>query len=454
MTFLLKQLLHWFMFGATAFFAAGAVIDAGAGDGGAIDDIGSGGDSGADDGGADGDGSAGSGDPAGDDPGADENGRSASDRGDGRTLPKNIQGALKTFKEAHPELAKEIDELRKGYFGNRQHGEFFKSPGEARQAKAALDLVGGASGIADLQSKVAAIDMVDGALEAGDPQVLDDMFSDFGEGMKKLAGPFLDRLEKLDPKTAFAITQPYPYKLLESAELGQRLNEAFAAIGANKPEDAKTILTNIYRWLEGQKAQAGNRGGAEDPERVKLTQDQQKFAADKERAFRQDIGRQTVAHQSSEVRRVLNADPRFRKLGKDAQADLFEGANAEINRRLKGDATYQNQMKTNLASRGRKAEQIVSYVNATVSEIVSKAVPAVMTRRYGSAPVATRANANANAGAEKNQQRTNPANAGPIKLQGKPKREDVDWAKTKDVLYITNKAYMKNGPHKGKLVTW
>ena len=81
----------------------------------------------------------------------------AEEKVDGRTGPRNIQNALKTLKEAHPELAKDIDELRKGYFSGRQHSEFFKSPAEARQAKATLDLVGGAEGISNLQSQIAAI---------------------------------------------------------------------------------------------------------------------------------------------------------------------------------------------------------------------------------------------------------------------------------------------------------
>lgn len=448
MNFVLKHLVHWLLFGPMLFFAAGATIDAGAISG--ADDPGAGGDSGADESGVDdtagADDTAGSDDTAGADQGAD--------RGDGRTLPKNIQAALKTLKEAHPELAKDIEELRKGYFGHRQHSEFFKSPSEARQAKAALDLVGGHEGIANLQSQVRAIEMVDGALESGDPQVLDDMFSDFGEGMKKLAGPYLERLDKLDPQAAFAATQPYMVRMLESAELGQRLNEAFAAITSNKLDDAKTVLTNIYRWLENQKQQATQKRG-EDPERVKLAADRQKFEGEKETAFRQDIGRQTNAHQSTEVKRVLAADPRFRKLSKDAQADVVDGVNAEIRRRLKADTDYQNQMKAHLGSKRRDAANIVSYVNSVLTDVAQKAAPFVMTRRYGAAPAAARPNPNANGNQnQNNRSNANPANSGPIKLTAKPKREDVDWAKTKDVLFITNKAYMKNGPHKGKLVSW
>lgn len=460
MHFLLKHLLHWFLFAGTHFFAAGAVADAGAIDG--ADGVADAGDPGGDLGGT--------GDTPGGD-GSDERGaaddvRGAGDgqqdgnSGDSRTLPKNIQGALKSLKEAHPELAKEIEELRKGYFDSRGHREFFKNPAEARQAKAALDLVGGATGIANLQSQVAAIEMVDGALEAGDPQVLDDMFADFGDGMKKLAPEYLARLEKLDPQVLGAAVQPYLYRSLETAELGPRLSEAFAAIEANKPDEAKTLLRNIYRWLEGQKQQAGQRR-TEDPDRAKFKTEVDNFNKTKEQTFRQDIGRQTVAHQSQQITSSLAPYLKSRALSAEAKQDLVDGVNGEVNRLLRADKNYQDQVKALLASRTRDQAGIVRYINSVVAEIAPKAVRAVWMRRYGSLPASRAAAAGTGAGQGKDKAgaaagaKPNPAgSSAPVKIQGKPKREDVDWSKTKDIMYITNKAVMKNGPHKGKLVTW
>jgi len=456
MNFLLKHLLHWFLFSGILMFAAGAVADAGAIDGGSGEnaDAGAGaGDAELGDDGSDRDG-AGGGDGSQHD-GADSGESASADKGDSRTLPKNIQGALKSLKEAHPELAKELEELRKGYFDSRGHREFFKNPAEARQAKATLDLVGGSQGIANLQSQVAAIEMVDGALEAGDPQVLDDMFSDFGDGMKKLAPEYLARLDKLDPQACGAAVQPFTYRALETAELGPRLSEAFAAIEANKPDEAKTLLKNIYRWLEGQKQLADQRK-TEDPERAKFKTEVDKFNQTKEQTFRQDIGRQTVAHQSQQISSALAPYLKTRALPAEAKQDLADGVNAEVNRLLRADKNYQDQVKALLASRTRDQAGIVRYINSVVAEVAPKAVRTVWTRRYGSLPASRPAAAAA--GADKSKAgavKQNPAgSSAPVKLAAKPKREDVDWSKTKDIMYITNKAVMKNGPHKGKLVTW
>lgn len=457
MNFLFRQLLHWFLFAGSHFFAAGAVADAGAIDGGSDDGAGGAGGETAGGGEADGvdqstisDGAEDSADHAA--------GEQSDSRADGRTLPKNIQGALKTMKEAHPELAKELEELRKGYFDSRGHREFFKNPAEARQAKATLDLVGGSQGIANLQSQVAAIEMVDGALEAGDPQVLDDMFADFGEGMKKLAPEYLARLDKLDPQACGAAVQPFTYRALEHAELGPRLSEAFAAIEANKPDEAKTLLKNIYRWLEGQKQLAGQRR-TEDPERAKFKTEVDKFNQTKEQNFRQDIGRQTVSHQHQQISSALAPYLKTRSLSAEAKQDLTEGVNGEVNRLLRADKNYQDQVKALLSSRTRDQAGIIRYINSVVAEAVPKAARAVWTRRYGSMP-ATRSAAAAGAGQDKNKAaagatKPNPAGtSAPIKLTAKPNRNDIDWSKTKDIMFITSKAYMKNGPHKGKLVTW
>lgn len=455
MNYILKSLLHWLCFAGTMFFAAGAVIDAGSGDG-ASDDSAAG---------AGGEISTGGGDDGVDPSEISDGSDSATDgsaaeqrdsAGDGRTLPKNVQSALKTFKEAHPELAKEIDELRKGYFDSRGHREFFKSPAEARQAKATLELVGGSEGIAKLQSQVAAVEMVDSSFEQGDPQVLDDIASDYPEGFKKLVGPAIDKLQKLDPQTYATVLQPHVFAAMDAAGMGTVLDAIGQAITANDLAKAKDLIGKSLNWYQGQKQMAGQRQKNEvDPREQRLNEREQKLKTDEESRFRGEIGQKTTSHQSAEISKALVPFLKMKPLGADTKADLVEGINAEIRRLLKADGTYQSQVKALLAAKTRDSGKITQYINAAVSEATKKATSAVWKRRgYGSLAT-TRPNAAAAAGADKNKTaQPNPAASGPLKIAAKPKREDVDWSKTKDILYITNKAYMKNGPYKGKLVTW
>src|ERR1700722_4975966 len=446
MNHILKSLFNWLLFAGTNFFAAGAVIDAGATDGATETTV--------DDGTtvSDGNVAAGDGTEAGGETDGNQGTENAADKaGDSRTLPKNVQGALKTLKEAHPELAKELDELRKGYSDSRGHREFFKSPAEARQAKATLELVGGSEGIATLQSQVAAVEMVDTAFEQGDPKVLDDIASDFPEGFKKLVAPALDKLQSLDPKSYAATLQPHTFAAMEAAGLGPVLDAVGQALAANDLEKAKDLIGKSLAWYQGQKQQAGTRQKTDDPERVKFESDKAKFQGEKEQSFRQDIGRQTLSNQASEINKALAPYLKSRALGADAKADLADGINREVNRLLKADGTYQSQVKALLASKTRDAGKIVQYINAAVAEAAPKAVKALWARRYGSSPVTSRP---AVKPGEQKAGVQNPAASGPLKISAKPNRDDVDWAKTKDILYITSKAYMKAGPYKGKLVTW
>lgn len=448
MNHILKTFFHWLLCAGTLFFASGAVIDAGAldgADGGGVDDgVGSHQDE-----------STAAGDDGLDaDRGSESAGADASQgaerSGDGRTLPKEVQTALKTLKEAHPEHAKALEELRKSYFSSKQHGEFFKTPAEARQAKATLELVGGSEGIATLQSQVAAMEMVDTAFEQGDPQVLDDIASDFPEGFKKLVGPALDKLQSLDPKSYASTLQPHTFAAMEAAGLGPVLDAVGQALTANDLAKAKDLIGKSLAWYQGQKQQAGTRQKTDDPERVKFETEKAKFNNDREQSFRQDIGKQTLAHQRSEVDKVLAPYLKTKSLTADERADITAGINGRVNALLKADGTYRSQMKALLAAKNRDPEKIIQYVKAAVSEAAAKAVKA----RYGKT-VATKPATTTTTGTQKTgTTQQNPANAGPLKISAKPNRADVDWANTKDILYITNKAYMKNGPHKGKLVTW
>jgi hypothetical protein len=293
--------------------------------------------------------------------------------------------------------------------------------------------------------------MVDTAFEQGDPKVLDDIASDFPEGFKKLVGPALDKLQSLDPKSYAAALQPHTFAAMEAAGLGPVLDAVGQALAANDLEKAKDLIGKSLAWYQGQKQQAGTRQKTDDPERVKFESDKAKFQGEKEQSFRQDIGRQTLANQSSEINKALAPYLKSRALGADAKADLADGINREVNRLLKADGTYQSQVKALLASKTRDAGKIVQYINAAVAEAAPKAVKALWARRYGSSPVTSKP---AVKSGEQQPGVRNPANSGPVKISAKPNRDDVDWAKTKDILYITSKAWMKAGPYKGKLVTW
>jgi hypothetical protein len=249
--------------------------------------------------------------------------------------------------------------------------------------------------------------------------------------------------------------QPHVYGALEAAGLGDVLAGMQQALQENKPEDLKKLLGQTLAWLDRQKQQASTRSSQPDPDRQRFETEKQEFKSQQERAFRGDIGRQTITHQNQLMERQLTPYIKGKNLSADAKTDLADGVNREISRLLKANSAYQTQVKAMLAAKTRDPQAIVRYINAAVEEAVPKAVKSVWSRRYGTVPARTQTQGRQTTQSSTNTQAARVSAGAPLKIQQKPNREDVDWDKDpKRILFTTSKAYMKSGPYKGKLVSW
>jgi hypothetical protein len=375
-----------------------------------------------------------------------------SESSDGRRLPAHIKSALKALADLNPENKKVVQELRKAFFEHGAYRGTFPNASAAQAAKAQLELVGGAEGIAKIQSENAVWQEVDSRFEAGDSVVVDDIAKEYPDGFKKIMPHALQQYSSLDPAGFQTAIQPHLVALLDHAGLGPVLENITQALGANNVEAAKDLLGKTAAWLAAQKQQAGSRASNQpDPERQKFEQERKDFQSKQEQAFRQDIGRQTVTHQNAEMEKELKPYLKSRaNLSPEAKTDLADGINREINRLLQADRSYQEQMKAWLASKSRDSAKITQYVNAKLSQVVPDAVKAVWTRRYGAAqPVKPAVAAKPNAATAPTQQN------GAIEIAAKPDRAQIDWQRPgAQTLFITNRAYMAAGPMKGKLVHW
>lgn len=377
--------------------------------------------------------------------------------GDGRTLPKDVQAALKALRELNPANGKTVETLRKSYFANQQYAKVFPSPSVAQQAKATLELIGGEQGISGLQERVASAEQIDAGLETGDPVILDDVFKNFGDGIAKLTPHILDRLQQVNPQAYAKTLQPHTYAAMEAAGLGGALSEITRLLGANDVNGAKDWLSRTQNWLNGQKEAAGTAKTSQaDPERQKFEAERTKFAEEKEQNFRSSLGSQTLSHQTEVISKAIAPYLKSKPLGNDAKSDLQDGINREINRRLKADVSYQGQMKAMLSAKTRDASKIVAYVNAKLDQEAPEAAKAVWARRYGSAaPKAAPSN-----GQPINGRPPVPTGIGsspqqPVKVAQKPDINDRDFDKDpKQMHMLASRAFMKSGPHKGKWVSW
>lgn len=353
---------------------------------------------------------------------------------------KEIEDALKSLRESNPKIAKT---LRAAVFSDQQFRQQFPNPAAAKAAKVVLDTVGGPEGIADLREQVQANEFVEQAAEAGDASLIEDWAADYPEGFKKVMPAAMRQFEKMDGQGFKTALQPYFYGFLEHAGLSNVLESLWKAVGDNKPEDAKSLIQQTYRWLEGQKAEAPK--DSVDPDREKLTRERQEFDQERDKAFRGDIGRDTFKYQQDSVEKALTPYLKGRKLTDQGKQRLVRAINADINDTLKNDQAYQRQVRAFLTK--RDAQGTARYIKGHLDTIISGIVDGTWKALYG-APVGRPVTP------KSAEQTAKPQIGAPIKVQKKPSLSEVEKSNGYMEAYIAGKAIMATGPMKGKLVTW
>jgi hypothetical protein len=121
---------------------------------------------------------------------------------------------------------------------------------ELRTLKTTVDTAGGLEGIANLQSIASSIEATDAFIDAGDPQVIDQILEDSPEGAPKLLAPFLSKIEKLNPEIYASTIQPHLVKNLVAAGLESVLSEI---LNAGTVEGAKAAGQKLAQWFANQK---------------------------------------------------------------------------------------------------------------------------------------------------------------------------------------------------------
>ena len=130
---------------------------------------------------------------------------------------------------------------------------------DVREVKAALDGVQfgelkGIEAIGALQDSVRETEQVDGMIAAGDPKVLDLFDENFNDGLGKLAGPILDRIQQANPEAYNAAVLPHFVNALRSSPLVQAQN-ALASVLEEQPPSWLTADQKVH-WINDKLARA------------------------------------------------------------------------------------------------------------------------------------------------------------------------------------------------------
>ena len=303
----------------------------------------------------------------------DQQDRQPTDKTPGRS---DIHKLIRSFRDANPEHAAAAKILNDEYGRALAFKEVYPTVEEARTVKAQIDSIGGLEGLADLQSTVASIEQTDSLLESGNPQVIEQIFEDAPQGAARLAGPYLDKLAKVNPEAYRDALRPHVVDLLAGARLGDVLNAALSSIQSQKAEDATRIIQNVLQWLGEEKNLAEKfKQDYFGPDRQKLSDEWSKLQSERDSDFRKSVDTSVISSTNTELRTLLkpylSAD-----LTDTQKRDIAQACYNELGKAVWTKA-FNAHVKGLLSSKNRKVDTVANVIRSAISEKLPKVVEKV-----------------------------------------------------------------------------
>jgi|SRR5581483_2468100 len=256
----------------------------------------------------------------------------------GYDAAKPFDPAIEAALKDHPDALKA---LKQGHYELRQwKGNGFKTPAELKAFKTKVDDLGGLQQIetdakewSDTWSK----------FQQGDESVLDTWIKDNPQGMVKLSGPMLARLNKAAPQVwAKHMGQVFMQTLLAPNQQGRSTLAAFNDLYNHVPADspARKLLDQIAETInmvdKAAKAEVGE-GAGSGP----ANDDRKKLDIEKHTLYLKSVNLQASPLIDSAARQAIKIAFKGMRLSGDAQVELLNDIKNSFNALQKKDATFQ-----------------------------------------------------------------------------------------------------------------
>jgi hypothetical protein len=199
------------------------------------------------------------------------------DRTDNRQVPDAIRKTLKGMRE-NPETKAVAETFAKSLNENKSYKNFFPTVGEAKQAKQALEAIGGAGKIAELQQSGNRMREVDALIESGDksavPVILES--PEARAGIVKLLPDLLEELGKTHSKEIQGALKSHSAQFLDSEGFPDALDEMVAIFkGPGTAEEKLARMIDIRGKMANWFRSLGARQQSQDPEREAFQRERQ-----------------------------------------------------------------------------------------------------------------------------------------------------------------------------------
>jgi hypothetical protein len=353
-------------------------------------------------------------------------------------VPATFKKLVNDLKATDPALAKYINSLS---FGMKALTDAF--PGgvnEAKAAKAFVDRIGGAEGLASIEAERGEWSAIDEKFANGDPAFVEALATDYPESFTKLAPSVLENLAKNAPEQYQHLMGRVLLNTLQKSPIPAIYQEL------NKYAETKEAAKLLADWYGGIEDLAQNVPEKKiDPERQKLEQEKSAFAQQKQKEYFDSVSKDIFSHVKSEVETEINVLSKGKKIDADSMAVLTFNIENRIGQRL-NKMGKNNQYQTALASgdKNTAVKMAKQLINAGLKEDV-KYIYKMFSGGSKTEPKPV---------APKPVTSTSTTTSVPtVKLNKQPSADRIDYSPgrtTKDMIW-DNKAYLKG---KKELFTW
>jgi hypothetical protein len=333
-----------------------------------------------------------------------------------------------------------------------------QTPSEAvnkvRQMAATIETLGGEEGIQNLQSEVEDYRTEIKQFKAGDPALLEQLNEASPEQFSTMIEQGLGLLAQKSPEMFDKALVGSMVARLDKAGMYSSVDSLLALIKEGKGQEAYDLTLQIQKWLGNAKSKAEKQvqiAKEKNPEREALDRDRAKLDQDKAAA--------SEARISTDVNRENNAvtaklvEPFFKdlKLRNEGRREFINALNSRVWGKMKGDKGFQTAAKSLM---GKDEGKATRFIHAKFAELLPgefKSLRDAMYPNYTrggtktSADAGKKAAAGAGAG-DKGKAAAAGAGGATAYAGGKPNRDDVDWARTNETLWISGRAFLKGKP--------
>ena len=314
--------------------------------------------------------------------------------------------------------------------------------------RATIDSLGGDQGINDLQEEVTDYRREIQQFAEGDPGLLQQLYESSPEGVVDATRNSLELLADKDMKLFDKAIMGTMVARLERAGMYNSIQGLLDLIKEGKGQEAYDLTMQIQKWLNDAKGLSSR--NAEDRERAR----RDPRAEENERRARELDDREAQSYDreiSVDVNRVNNramakiVDAFFKDIGlqTEGRREFVNTLQSRIWRAMKEDKGWQRQAHA-IKDRGdvTATAEFISHKFAEMLPDHFRMLRNSMYPNYKSKP-----KPKPNGAAQ-----TTGANGVTVtSVQGrKPNRDDIDWKKTSQKMFITGKAVLKNG----KNISW